>query len=146
MTMAAEHVADRRQHSAAAVAADTGTGGSGESPGELTRSHPAGQLLFEYPARDFRTWHATVLAAVGLAVSGQADSEAARERAVARVVQEVAGYLGNTPAVARASYIDPPGHPPLRERPNDRGRPGRPRQGQRLWRPGHQGPRSRCRA
>ena len=29
------------------------------------------------------------------------------KRAVARVVQEVAGYLGNTPAVARASYIDP---------------------------------------
>jgi DNA topoisomerase IB len=48
-----------------------------------------------------------VLAAVGLAVSGQADSEATRKRAVARVVQEVAGYLGNTPAVARASYIDP---------------------------------------
>jgi DNA topoisomerase IB len=34
-------------------------------------------------------------------------SAAARKRAVARVVQEVAGYLGNTPAVARASYIDP---------------------------------------
>ena len=33
--------------------------------------------------------------------------EAARKRAVGRVVREVAGYLGNTPAVARASYIDP---------------------------------------
>ena len=61
----------------------------------------------DYTAKDFRTWHATVLAAVGLAVSGQAGSEAARKRAVARVVREVAGYLGNTPAVARASYIDP---------------------------------------
>jgi DNA topoisomerase IB len=45
---------------------------------------------------------------VGLAVSERApDSDSARKRAVARVVQEVAAYLGNTPAVARASYIDP---------------------------------------
>ena len=31
----------------------------------------------------------------------------ARRRAVTRVTQEVAHYLGNTPAVCRASYIDP---------------------------------------
>jgi DNA topoisomerase IB len=63
----------------------------------------------DFTAKDFRTWHATVLAAVGLAVSeaAAAESAAARKRAVARVVQEVAGYLGNTPAVARSSYIDP---------------------------------------
>jgi DNA topoisomerase IB len=62
----------------------------------------------DFTAKDFRTWHATVLAAVGLAVSRAASrSPATRQRAVARVVQEVAGYLGNTPAVARASYIDP---------------------------------------
>ncbi len=60
-----------------------------------------------FTAKDFRTWHATVLAAVGLAVSQRAEGETARKRAVARVVREVAGYLGNTPAVARASYIDP---------------------------------------
>jgi DNA topoisomerase IB len=62
----------------------------------------------DFTAKDFRTWHATVLAAVGLAVSVRAgDSETARKRAVVRVVKEVASYLGNTPAVARASYIDP---------------------------------------
>jgi DNA topoisomerase IB len=62
----------------------------------------------DYSVKDFRTWHATVLAAVGLAVSEGADtSESARKRAVARMVQEVSSYLGNTPAVARASYIDP---------------------------------------
>ena len=63
----------------------------------------------DFTAKDFRTWHATVLAAVGLAVSEPtaAESAAARKRAIARVVREVAGYLGNTPAVARASYIDP---------------------------------------
>ena len=58
-------------------------------------------------AKDFRTWGATVLAAVGLAVSPVPDTKTARKRATTRVVKEVAYYLGNTPAVARASYIDP---------------------------------------
>src|SRR5690348_6300769 len=59
-------------------------------------------------AKDFRTWNATVLAAVGLAVSRVSrDSVSSRKRAVARVVKEVSEYLGNTPAVCRASYIDP---------------------------------------
>ncbi|TQJ90920.1 DNA topoisomerase IB [Streptomyces sp. SLBN-31] len=59
-------------------------------------------------AKDFRTWHATVLAAVALAVSQPvARSETARRRAIARAVREVSGYLGNTPAVCRASYINP---------------------------------------
>src|SRR3954453_5279448 len=58
-------------------------------------------------AKDFRTWGATVLAALGLAVSPVPDSPTARKRAITRVVKEVAHYLGNTPAVARASYIDP---------------------------------------
>jgi len=59
-------------------------------------------------AKDFRTWHATVLMAVGLAVSTSAPTSASgRKRAVSRVVTEVATYLGNTPAVCRSSYIDP---------------------------------------
>ncbi|MEV4258113.1 DNA topoisomerase IB [Spirillospora sp. NPDC049652] len=62
----------------------------------------------DFTAKDFRTWHATVLAAVGLAVSTRAaGSETRRRQAVSRVVKETAAYLGNTPAVARASYIDP---------------------------------------
>ncbi|WP_418960798.1 DNA topoisomerase IB [Streptomyces tritici] len=63
----------------------------------------------EMSAKDFRTWHATVLAAVALAVSEQAgrDSVTARRRAVRRAVCEVADYLGNTPAVCRTSYIAP---------------------------------------
>jgi DNA topoisomerase IB len=60
----------------------------------------------DFTVKDFRTWHATVLAAVGLAVSAAAP-ERGRGRAAARVAQEVAGYLGNTPAVARSAYIDP---------------------------------------
>ena len=62
----------------------------------------------DFSAKDFRTWHGTVLAAVGLAVSGgAAGSKTARERAISRAMKEVAYYLGNTPAVCRASYIDP---------------------------------------
>ena len=63
----------------------------------------------DFSAKDFRTWNATVLAAVGLAVSGEmaSASKAARKRAARRAVDEVAHYLGNTPAVCRASYIDP---------------------------------------
>lgn len=60
-------------------------------------------------AKDFRTWHATVLAAVALAVSSPVadESTAARKRAISRAVREVSEYLGNTPAVCRASYINP---------------------------------------
>jgi len=58
-------------------------------------------------AKDFRTWSATVLAAIGLAVSTEATSDTARRRAVTRVVKEVSEQLGNTPAVCRSSYIDP---------------------------------------
>jgi DNA topoisomerase IB len=62
----------------------------------------------EFSAKDFRTWSGTVLAAVALAVSGPArGSKSSRKRAKARAVNEVARYLGNTPTVARASYIDP---------------------------------------
>src|SRR5581483_12353373 len=57
-------------------------------------------------AKDFRTWHATVLAA--LTLSGAAHSSVtARKRAVTAAMREVSEYLGNTPAVARASYVDP---------------------------------------
>jgi DNA topoisomerase I len=62
----------------------------------------------DFTAKDFRTWNATVLMAQALAVSAAVpESAAARRRAIVRAVQEVAGYLGNTPAVARRSYIDP---------------------------------------
>jgi DNA topoisomerase IB len=62
----------------------------------------------EFSAKDFRTWSGTVLAAVALAVSGPAHgSKSSRKRAKARAVKEVARYLGNTPTVARSSYIDP---------------------------------------
>ena len=56
-----------------------------------------------YSAKDFRTWNATVLAAVSLAVSAEvARSAAGRKRAKSLAVRDVARYLGNTPAICRA--------------------------------------------
>jgi DNA topoisomerase IB len=62
----------------------------------------------DFSAKDFRTWSATVLAALALAVSGPAQgSKTSRKRAITRAIKETSHYLGNTPAVCRASYIDP---------------------------------------
>jgi DNA topoisomerase I len=61
----------------------------------------------EFSAKDFRTWHGTVLAAVELAGEGTPSSEAAAKRTIAAAVKRVAERLGNTPAVCRRSYIDP---------------------------------------
>jgi len=62
----------------------------------------------DFTAKDFRTWNATVLAAIALGAIDKSElSRAARERAVTRAIKTVAAYLGNTPAVCRASYVDP---------------------------------------
>jgi DNA topoisomerase-1 len=64
----------------------------------------------EHSAKDFRTWNATVLAAVVLAASARErdlGTKGGRNRAKRDAVKQVARYLGNTPAVCRASYIDP---------------------------------------
>jgi DNA topoisomerase-1 len=60
-----------------------------------------------FTAKDFRTWNASVLAAVALAASGAKGTVGARDRAVRDAIRIVAGYLGNTPAVCRSSYVDP---------------------------------------
>ena len=71
-------------------------------------SYIKAQVGDEMSAKDFRTWHGTVIAAVVLAEANEkAKTITARKRAVSAAMKEVAGYLGNTPAVARASYVDP---------------------------------------
>lgn len=66
------------------------------------------QLGEEFSAKDFRTWNATVMAALTLAADGrEAATKTARKRAVDAAARAVAELLGNTPAVARRSYIDP---------------------------------------
>jgi DNA topoisomerase I len=64
----------------------------------------------QHSAKDFRTWNATVLAAVVLAASARErdmSTKGGRARAKRDAVKQVALFLGNTPAVCRASYIDP---------------------------------------
>lgn len=63
----------------------------------------------EFTAKDFRTWGGTLLATSAVIQEELADdaTKTARQRAVTRVVKRVAKRLGNTPAIARASYIDP---------------------------------------
>jgi DNA topoisomerase I len=61
----------------------------------------------DFSAKDFRTWHGAVLAAVELAGEREPGSEAAAKRAISAAIDGVAEALGNTPAVWRRSYIDP---------------------------------------
>ena len=61
----------------------------------------------EYSIKDLRTWHGTVLAAEAFAHSPEPTSKTARRRAESTVMKAVAAELGNTPAVARSSYVDP---------------------------------------
>ncbi|SES50080.1 DNA topoisomerase IB [Pedococcus cremeus] len=65
-------------------------------------------LAGDLTAKDFRTWHATVIAATALAMSDEpGDTKRSRQRAIKAAVQEVSEYLGNTPTIAKNSYIDP---------------------------------------
>jgi DNA topoisomerase-1 len=61
----------------------------------------------EASAKDFRTLRGTIVAADALARAGAAETRRAREAAEREAVRLAASALGNTPAVARASYIDP---------------------------------------
>jgi DNA topoisomerase IB len=59
-------------------------------------------------AKDFRTWHATVIASTSLAANaGRGDTARGRKQVIKTAVVEVSEYLGNTPAIAKNSYIDP---------------------------------------
>ena len=61
----------------------------------------------EFTAKDFRTWGGTLQAAISFAERGVPESEAEAKRVVAAVMRKVGERLGNTPAVARASYVSP---------------------------------------
>ena len=61
----------------------------------------------EFSAKDFRTWGGTLLAAVALAESDPPESETEAKRRIATVMRIVGERLGNTPTVARSSYVSP---------------------------------------
>jgi DNA topoisomerase I len=75
---------------------------------ELVNDYVRATTGLEATAKDFRTWHATVLAAAALAETPEPGrTQASRKRAVSGAMKEVAAFLGNTPALARSSYVDP---------------------------------------
>ena len=82
-----------------------------DCPADEVNAYIARTRRGPFTAKDFRTWNATVLAATALAVraeeNGKTPSRARRDREVAATIKTVAAYLGNTPAVCRASYVDP---------------------------------------
>ena len=78
----------------------------------ILHSHDVGNYIAaraggHFTAKEFRTWNATVLMALSLANVPPSQAARSRARVIAASVREVAGWLGDTPAVARRSYIDP---------------------------------------
>jgi DNA topoisomerase-1 len=78
----------------------------------VLHSHDVGSYIAaraggHFTAKEFRTWNATVLMALALANAAPSPAARARERVIVAGIREVAGWLGDTPAVARKSYIDP---------------------------------------
>jgi len=75
---------------------------------ELVNDYVRSTTGLDGTAKDFRTWHATVLAAAALAESEEpGETQASRKRAVSGAMKEVAAFLGNTPTMARSAYVDP---------------------------------------
>ena len=75
-------------------------------------SHDVGAYIAEhagghFTAKEFRTWNATVLMALLLANAGPAATQRRAKAVITASIRGVADWLGDTPAVARASYIDP---------------------------------------
>ncbi len=61
----------------------------------------------DFTAKDFRTWGGTLTAAIALGEIGVAETDTEAKRVVAKVMRTVGERLGNTPAVARSSYVSP---------------------------------------
>ena len=61
----------------------------------------------EFTAKDFRTWGGTLTAAIAFAERGPVETATEQKRVVAAVMRRVGEELGNTPAVARSSYVSP---------------------------------------
>lgn len=58
-------------------------------------------------AKDFRTWHGTVLAAIALAEFEKFDGQAGAKKNIRSAIQKVASRLGNTPTICRQCYVHP---------------------------------------
>lgn len=60
-----------------------------------------------FTAKDFRTLHGTLAAAVSLAKTGPQSTAHKRQGALAQAMRDASDVLGNTPTIAKKSYIDP---------------------------------------
>jgi len=97
----------RRSESKRVLGYQTDSGWSDLEAGDVN-AYLAELFDADVTAKDFRTWHATVHAAAALATSPEpGDTQTSRRRAVKDAVQQVADYLGNTPTIAKNSYVDP---------------------------------------
>ncbi len=61
----------------------------------------------DFTAKDFRTWAGTILAAMALREFEEFDSQAQAKKNILRAIEQVAGRVGNTPAVCRKCYVHP---------------------------------------
>src|SRR5262245_11602959 len=81
------------------------------SPSNLTGAHLNAYIEEHmgghFTAKDFRTWGGTLIAAIALAEHGVPETETEAKKVVAGVMRSVGERLGNTPAVARSSYVSP---------------------------------------
>jgi DNA topoisomerase I len=75
--------------------------------GELLNQYIGEFMGDEFTAKDFRTWGGTLTAAIAFAEHGPARDAKEEKRVVAAVMRFVGTQLGNTPAVARSSYVSP---------------------------------------
>jgi DNA topoisomerase I len=76
---------------------------SAEELNEYVRERTRG----EFTAKDFRTLHGTIAAAASLAKHGPGPRKSRRTQAISQAMRDAAHVLGNTPAIARSSYVDP---------------------------------------
>jgi DNA topoisomerase-1 len=82
-------------------------GGSCLLTGAVLNDYIREHMDEEFTAKDFRTWGGTLTAAIAFAEHGLAETDAEAKRTVANVMRIVGDRLGNTPAVARSSYVSP---------------------------------------
>lgn len=73
-----------------------------EEINDYVRERTGGQ----FSAKDFRTLRGTLAAAVSLAKHGPEKSRTARSRALAQAMRDASAVLGNTPSIAKKSYVD----------------------------------------
>jgi DNA topoisomerase I len=89
-----------------------GNGGGGGGGWRHLTTEELGAYVHEqagghFTVKEFRTWNATLLAALALSLAPRTDSLRARRRNAVAAVRDVATWLGDTTTVARTSYVDP---------------------------------------